>query len=1583
MTISQTESNKAKLISAAEAILSRKGGSKVAATLASALFSDADAEDVARYSASDLASFARSAATALAGRKPHRHRISIGTFPTSRGGAVTVVEIVNDNMAFLVDSTLAEIAESGHDVRLVAHPIVAVERDGAGKLSALRGISLNAEEPGRESLMQIHLGLLESAEQQALHDRLDAVLRDVRMAVEAWLPMVAAVEQAIKTNAAHRPPIDPVDFDESVAFLNWLVDRNFTFLGVRHYRFTGTAKSGRLDRSDEPGLGILADPDIRVLRRGGRLVSTTPEIREFLMRPDPLIITKANVRSRVHRRRHLDYVGIKLYGADGRLAGELRVVGLFTSAAYHRPVAEIPYLRRKAEWVFARSGYDSDSHSGKALHHILETYPRDELFQIDREMLLDFALETLRLDERPRVRVLMRRDRFDRFVSLLVFVPRDRYGTEARVRIGAMLADCLHGHVSFFEPTFLEGPLVRIYFIIGREGHAGSDPSREVIEERVRGVIRTWADSFLQQLRSALPDDATRLVARYAHAFPDAYREDFTPTEAAADVPRFEALSEQAPTFAEFYRDEGDGDQNVTLKIFHRGAPMELTRRVPMLENFGFRSITENTYRLDLETPIHVHDMVLTTAAGRPVDLRRSGPALVEALHAQWTGLAESDLYDALIVNAGLAWREVALLRTISRYLRQAGIGFSQSYMAATLNRHPALAAAIVALFRARLTPPASDKRKEATAAKAIEEGLAAVAVLDEDRIVRRFANVVRATLRTNFFQWPSGVATPEIALKLDSRAVSDLPEPKPFREIFLHSPRLEAVHLRFGKIARGGIRWSDRPEDFRTEVLGLVKAQQVKNAVIVPVGAKGGFVPRVPAGADFRATGEAAYRIFMATLLELTDNIDGRKIVPPPDTVRRDDDDPYLVVAADKGTATFSDIANGIAEGKAFWLGDAFASGGSAGFDHKAMGITARGAFEAIKRHFREMDVDVTRTPFTVAGVGDMSGDVFGNGMLLLKTTRLVAAFDHRDIFLDPAPDPAASFAERRRLFRLPRSSWQDYDRKKISAGGGIFSRGLKSIPLTVQVRKLLGVAEAELPPADLIRAILMAEVDLLYFGGIGTFIRASAESNAAIGDRANDALRIRAEEVRAKVIGEGANLGMTEKARVEYGLKGGRSNSDAIDNSAGVNTSDIEVNIKVAFAGPLRSGAIKRVQRDKMLAGMTDEVAALVLRNNYLQTLAISLTERRGMEDLPFQQKMIQSLEARKFLDRRVEALPDDAALADRAARGVALTRPEIGLLLAHAKLSLFADLVSSDLIGDPALGQTLRAYFPASMRRRLAGEIDHHRLRREIITTQLANAMINRGGPTLLTRLGDRTSAGVGDIARAFLIASDVFRLEELNDAIDALDGKVPGATQLSLYATVQSLLLQQTVWFARQHRRSIADTVAEFGGAVTNLGRMLARKAQTAEAASLHAAGVPAALADRFASLPQLGAAPEIHVIATAARKSFADAASAFLAVGERFGIARLEELSGTLESADYFEGLAIDRALGRLSDARRAIAIAALRPKSGKAGVAAWVERRSTAVERAAAAIRSAADGSALTASRLSVTADILGELSLG
>lgn len=1551
-------------------------------------------EDLAVYAPAELAALASAAMDDLALRTVGRHRIAV-TDPDhpATGDAhrtVTVIEILNDNMPFLVDSVMQELTDSGAEVRLLVHPILSLCRDAAGRL--VRFAETGEAGSIRESLIHIHVARLPDAASRAdLAARLDRVLTDARAAVDDWPAMREVVRTLIAGYRENPPPLPVEEIAEAVEFLSWLADDNFTFLGVREYDVSMEGEE-KIALRPETGLGLLRDPDVRVLRRGKELVQVTPEIRAFMMRPEALIVAKANVKSRVHRHAYMDYVGAKRYDADGRLVGELRLVGLFTSSAYTRSARVIPYIRHKVARVMERAGFDPESHSGKTLLNVLESYPRDDLFQIDVDTLERFALAILGLDERPRIRVLPRRDRFDRFVSVLVYVPRDRFSTEVRLRIGEMLRKAYAGRVSAFYPFFPEGSLTRIHFIIGRDGGATPDPAQKDLETAVAAIVRTWSDDLAEAAHARMdPTRARALIERWMRVFPAAYRDSYPAAEALDDVAMIERLTGERTTAIAFRTPAGAAPSDIALKLYHRGGAVPLSERVPVLEAMGFRVIEEKSFDMPRpEDVVVVHDMALRRADGRAVDLAVSGEALRALFMAVWLGDAESDRLGALVLSAGLAWREIALLRALSRYLQQARIPYEQGYIADTLNRHPEIAARIVGLFRTRFDPtlPGDRTLQETTAAQEIETALESVVSLDDDVILRRLMNLVRAATRTSFYQLgPDGRPKPVIAVKFDPKRVDGLPEPRPFAEIWVYGPRVEGVHLRFGKVARGGLRWSDRPQDFRTEVLGLVKAQQVKNAVIVPVGAKGGFLPKklpVAGGRDaVFAEGTAAYRTFVSTLLDLTDNLDGAHVVPPPGVVRHDGDDPYLVVAADKGTATFSDTANGISDAHRFWLSDAFASGGSAGYDHKKMGITARGAWEAVKRHFREMDVDVQTTPFTVAGVGDMSGDVFGNGMLLSRAIRLVAAFDHRDIFLDPDPDTAASFAERERLFALPRSSWADYDPARISKGGGVFSRQLKAIPLSPEAQALLGLAKAKATPQEVMAAILKAPVDLLWFGGIGTYVRAPDETDAEVGDRANDAIRVVATDLRAKVIGEGANLGMTQKARIAFGLAGGRVNSDAVDNSAGVNSSDVEVNIKIALGRAVREGRLALADRNDLLAAMTPEVARLVLANNQRQTLCVSLAQARGMEDFAFQRRLMQWLESRGRLDRAVEFLPDDAALARREEAGRPLTRSEIGVLMAYAKIVLYDDLLESRVPDESYLTDDLMAYFPREMRQAYADDIAAHPLRREIVATVLANAIVNHGGPTFPIRLADQAGASAGDVARAYLVAVDAFRLGDLTAALDRLDVQVPGRVQLDLYRRLQDHLLAAALWMLRnaalsgdldalaeRTRRAIADYRGWQAGRPTP-------EAATRETAALAVAGVPADLAARILALPAEHAALDVMRVAEETGLSIPAAAQADAEVGRAFRFAALDELARAVTPRDYYEGLALDRARRTLAEAHRSIATAVAKANGG--GLDAWLAPRRREVDRTMATIAGLTQGEP-TVARFVVAAGLLGDL---
>jgi glutamate dehydrogenase len=1550
-------------------------------------------EDVTYY---DKDALKRAAAIAHAALMRHRRGDSVVAVVADpgisrRGSPVSTVTVINDNMPFLFDSITGEVNDTAGEASLVLHPVLLVKHDAKG-VARIVGDASGGKSQGdadRISLIHVHIPQISEAEGKALADRLEMILSQVRSAVADWRPMLARLDQSI-TDFRYSPiPLNRAKVDEAIAFLEWLRDNNFTFLGMREFVYSGGEKSGSLRRSDKPGLGILASPDILILRRGTEAVTTTPEIRAFLHGPEPLLVTKANARSLVHRRIYLDYLGVKTFDDKGKLKGELRIVGLFTSTAYTRSVMNIPYLRSKANDVVRKSGFDPSDHSGKALINVLESYPRDELFQIDVPTLRRHAEAILALGERPRVRVLFRVDQFDRFVSVIVFVPRDRYDSRVRVKIGDYLKAKFDGRLSAYYPAFPEGSLARVHFIIGRSGGKTPQPDGDEMEDAVRAIVRTWDDGLREAIAEsgAGPD-----VAAAAAGFPQSYRNGFSPRTALRDARTLIEVSREAPVAIEFFRDGVEAVAHCGLKIFHHGAPVALSERVPLLENMGFRVISERTFEIPLDDEcVFLHDMELESASGQPVDLDASGGLFASVFLSIWNRESDNDAYNALAESAGLGPGQIRILRAYGRYLQQAGIPQSQEFIAAVLNRYPAIARDLFELFDIRNNPERGGEGKQI--AERIIAALDAVPNIDDDTIIRRYLNMVDATLRTNHYADVTDKPV-SLAIKLDSRALTGLPEPRPWREIFVYGPQVEGVHLRFGAVARGGLRWSDRAQDYRTEVLGLVKAQQVKNAVIVPVGAKGGFFPKqLPAGGNrdeiFEA-GRNAYINFVSSLLSVTDNLDGDTVVPPPGVVRHDGDDPYFVVAADKGTATFSDTANAISQAHDFWLDDAFASGGSAGYDHKKMGITARGAWEAVKRHFREMNRDIQSEPFTVVGVGDMSGDVFGNGMLLSKHTRLIAAFDHRDVFIDPDPDEKSSYAERKRLFEMGRSSWQDYDRSKLSKGGIIVSRSQKSIDLSKAAAEAIGLGQLTASPGEIMSAILKADADLLWFGGIGTYVRASGETNQDAGDRANDSIRITARQVGAKVIGEGANLGLTQKARIEYGLHGGRCNSDAIDNSGGVNSSDVEVNIKIALAAAMRTKKLDRPSRNKLLSAMTDEVAALVLANNYQQTLALSLASKRGVADMGQQARLMASLEARDLLDREVEDLPGPEAVTERQALGEALTRAELGVLLAYAKIVLFGDLLESHVPDDPHFDADLIGYFPDGMSAKYDVEIRGHRLRREIIATELCNDTINRGGPTFISRLQDLTGRAAHEIVAAFAVVRDGFELPEVYRAIDALDTEIDGDAQLGLYQQVGRLIHAGTAWLLKNEPDD-----APIGGRVGALRE--ARKAlepvmqskmpeflqqRLAERTRNHeAAGAPKELAARLAFLGIGELVPDIALVAKEAEAPLTAAADAFFTVTETFRIGRVEDAARSIQPADYYDGLALARASDMIGAARRGIAITALREgKTGSDPVASWVERSGERVSKTRERLLALTESGEITVSRLSVAAGLMADL---
>ncbi len=1127
----------------------------------------------------------------------------------------SVLEVINDDMPFLVDSLAAFLTERGIGIHTLLHPVLTVVRDANGVLKKL--VEPGAEAATRESVIQ---GQVDQIGDDKILGELESgllqVLADVRVAVADWKPILNRLSGVVESLRKDAPKKIANITAEVTGFLEWLAQDHFTFLGYREYRIAEGRALGS-DTVEGSGLGLMRNPDYTVLRdAAGNYAHWSPDMDAFVTDDSPLLILKANRRSTVHRTVHFDLIGVKHYDAKGSVIGEHIFIGHFTSAAYNRSPSAIPLLRQKVERIVARAGFAANSHDAKALTNVLETFPRDELFQsADDQRFQDNVIGVLHLATRPRTRLFVRPDRFGRFVSCLIYVPRERYNTELRVKMGDILAEEFNGRVATWTPSFSNEALARVHFVVAVKPGEALDYDVAAIEDRIVGAVRSWGDVLRDGLIEKLGEhEGNRLHALYHQGFAAGYRDTCNTVNAIADIEKMEELTEDAPLALKFYRRLEDPDTSVRFKLYHLGPAIPLSDCLPVLEHMGFRVLEEQPFKVTrAEADIWLHDFFMRSADGSAFVLSDLREKLEKTFSAVWSREADDDPLNRLVLLAGISVRETVILRAYSRFLRQARIPYSIDYMEDALADNPAIARSLVALFHAMFDPDAEGEiavrdDNMARISEGIEAALEAVSSLDVDSILRRFRNVVQSTLRTNYYQPDAaGLQKHYVSFKFDSARLDDLPQPRPWREIFVYSTWIEGVHLRGGPVARGGLRWSDRKEDYRTEVLGLVKAQQVKNAVIVPFGSKGGFLPKnLPAGGsreDILAEAIRSYKTFLSGLLDVTDNLNGQEVVPPKSVVRRDGDDPYLVVAADKGTATFSDIANGIAADYGFWLGDAFASGGSNGYDHKGMGITAKGAWEAVKRHFRELGHDIQSQPFTVIGCGDMSGDVFGNGMLLSDRIKLIAAFDHRDIFIDPSPDAAKSFAERSRMFALQRSSWQDYEGPLISKGGGVFSRSSKSISLTHEIKELTGLKADRATPGELIHALLKAQADLLWFGGIGTYIKSSGESHSDAGDRANDATRVNATEVRVRVVGEGANLGVTQRGRIELSTRGVKLNTDAVDNSAGVDCSDHEVNIKIALGSVVGAGDMTEKQRNTLLAKMTGEVADLVLQTNYNQ--------------------------------------------------------------------------------------------------------------------------------------------------------------------------------------------------------------------------------------------------------------------------------------------------------------------------------------------------------------------------------------------
>jgi glutamate dehydrogenase len=1499
----------------------------------------------------------------------------------------SVVEIVTDDMPFLVDSVSMELNRQGLTIHLPIHPVLTVRRDGAGALLEVLPDGAGARDSLHESVIHVEVDRqTEPAVLERLREGLERVLADVRAASEDWAPMRERVREILTHLSDRPPPVDREELAETRALLEWIDQGHFTFLGCRTYDLEVKDGQDVLRPVARTGLGILRETADKPL--SGSFAKLPTQVRRLAREPHLLVLTKANSHATVHRPSYLDYIGVKRFEADGRVIGEWRFLGLYTASAYNRNPRDIPVLRHKVNRVLERAGLPTGGHDWKALLNILETFPREELFQISEEQLAGVALGILRLEERRRVRLFMWHDRYARFVSCLVYVPRERYTTAVRRRIEQVLKEALRGEGLDFTVRLSESVLARLYFIVRVPPGDQREVDVRELEAKLAEAVRSWSDELHDALLGDLGEEmGKRLYVRYAEAFPAAYREDFSARSTVYDIQRLERLAAGQPLSMSLYRPLEAPADTLRFKLFWSQRPLPLSQVMPMLEAMGVRVIEERPYevRPPGSPPAWIHDIGLAHRHGAELDLHEVRERFQEAFTRTLRGDAESDGFNALVLAAGLRWREIVVLRACCKYLRQTRLTFSQSYMEEALVANPAIARTLVELFRARFDPDAGSegagepeqgapagRDRAATVAELeqrAEAAIDAVANLDQDRILHAFLRLLQAMTRTNFFQHDgSGEPKPYLAFKLDPARVPNLPRPRPMFEIFVYSPRTEAVHLRGGRVARGGIRWSDRREDFRTEVLGLMKAQMVKNAVIVPTGAKGGFVvKRPPAGGGREAlAGEVAacYETFMRGLLDLTDNrLDG-VVVPPQRVIRYDGGDPYLVVAADKGTATFSDLANSIAAQYGYWLDDAFASGGSTGYDHKGMGITARGAWESVKRHFRELGVDVQSTDFTAVGIGDMSGDVFGNGMLLSPHLKLIGAFNHQHVFLDPEPDPEASYRERERMFRLPGSTWADYDRAVISPGGGVWPRGVKSIRLSPQARRALAVEAVALTPSELISVLLRAPVDLLWNGGVGTYVKASAERDADVGDRANDAVRVDASELRCRVVVEGGNLGFTQLGRIQYALAGGRINTDFIDNSGGVDTSDHEVNIKILLSSVIAAGDMTRKQRDRLLAGMRDEVAEAVLLDNYRQVQALSITASHAPELLEEHARQIRALERAGRLDRRLEFLPSDEQLAERGSAGRGLTRPELAVLLAYTKMTLKDELLASDLPEDPYLADDLERYLPATLREQFRQQVRDHPLRREIIATYITNSMINRVGSTFTYRLHEETGATGPEVARAYTVAREVFEVRRLWKDIGKLDDLVPAALQNALMTEGRRLVERATRWLLRNRRQplDIAAAVSQFAPGVAAMSQELPKLLSPAESNALRLAAeryvaqeVPTDLATRVASLDALHSGLDVIEVASAGDETVEAVAAVYFALGARLDLHWLRVQIGRLTAESRWQALAQAALRDDLSFEQRQLTAQVLRHGAdgldAEAVIEAWVSDNRAAVDR--------------------------------
>ena len=1446
--------------------------------------------------------------------------------------ALAVVETCVDDMPYLVDTVAIAVREAGVPIDWAVHPILKLRRDEAGQIVAIGDAA--AADPGARLESWIHMEfepLPNEAAYAALEQELRDSLSDLSVAVADTPAMRARALQLAEGLRRVPPNADAAEFDEGREFLQWLADGHFTFLGYTETRAaTGADGRAQLFNASEPALG-LSRPNQRYADTA-ELIAPKAELDKYAESPRLIVVTKANRRAHVHLDDYMDVISVKQYREDGSVAGTCRFVGLFASDVYVDRPRTIPLIRAKADYVMRRSRIAENSHSGKLLREILHLLPRDELFQSSELELYRTAMGIRALRDRHQLKLFLRRDRYGRFYSCMIYLPRDRYSRELRDRLAAELLKIFNGISVDRQVDFLRSAMARVRFIVRTPPGTQIDLTAEQIEQRLIAATRNWREQLRELLQRTVGGRSTQILARYADAFPLSYTESVAPSDAEADLHYLLRLSEAEQLLPRLILDAAATPMRATrLKLYARESPVALSDVLPTLENFGLRVLSQEPTEIRPKDgpALWIQEFSIEAPTSKlSAEVQKS--FFETALLKTFSGATENDGLNKLVLAAGLDYRQVACVRALAKYINQVGLPFGRVDIEHQLGAHPDIARLLVRLFESRFDPRmAPDKRKsdEIKFAQEIEAALDAVTSLDADRVLRAFLSVVHASLRTNFYQSAAdGSQKAYISIKLDPAKIPELPFPRPMFEIWVYSPEVEGVHLRGGRVARGGLRWSDRREDFRTEVLGLMKAQMVKNAVIVPVGAKGGFVVKKPVDASNREAwmtqGISCYKTFLCGLLDITDNRVGDTIEAPREVVRLDDDDPYLVVAADKGTATFSDIANGVAHDYGFWLGDAFASGGSVGYDHKKMGITAKGAWESVKRHFREIDRDIQTEPFTVVGIGDMSGDVFGNGMLLSRKTRLLAAFDHRHIFIDPNPDEDKSFDERERLFALPRSSWMDYDAGLISEGGGIYPRTAKLIKLSPQAQSVLGIARAGLTPPELMNAILKAPVDLFWNGGIGTYVKSQHQSHVEVRDRANDNIRVNGRDLRAKVVGEGGNLGFTQAGRIEYALNGGRINTDAIDNSAGVHCSDREVNIKIPLNRLMAEGQLTREQRDPLLAAMTDDVAHLVLRDNYVQSACVSLMERESASRLDEHASLMRMLERDGLLNRAIEVLPDEETLKERRGEGRGLTRPELSVLVAYSKISLNDAALNSAIPDDPFFERDLLANFPPLLVERYRQPLLQHRLKREIIATILSNAIVNRMGIAFAHRMAADHGVARAEVLKAYASAHEIFRGDSYWRGIEALDNQVPASLQYRLMSRATGLLKHATGWIVRSRlsERAIGEWVASYRDPVAGLEAALPEilspayreewdRAYNGVVTDIGANKNGEPLARMLANTLVLGCALDIADLAEHAHLPLTDTAAVYFAIGERLRMPWLHASILALKVGDQWQAMA--------------------------------------------------------------------------